>query len=191
MQSLNYSTPESNNNLQFDADVPLTLKLGRGHQTWCGSLDPEQGNNNHAQFERPPLNIVRQKPTFKFLSNKKTSQLSQVNMCKREKWWCIYYLLDSLSNPTKFQLNWIRTKCSVKTVWHCCDIEIWSRSLEVVWTGKSQWEVPPCKLWLPSHLWCLSKSQCWKKLTCADTWPTKNMLIISLVNIPVTKLYCA
>ena len=46
----------------------------------------------------------------------------------------------------------INIKFSVVTVWHCCDIEIWSRSLKVVWTGKLQWVLTSCKIWHLSHL---------------------------------------
>ena len=31
------------------------------------------------------------------------------------------------------------TEFSVKTVWHCCELEIWSKSLEVLWTDKPPW----------------------------------------------------
>ena len=37
-------------------------------------------------------------------------------------------------------------KFSVETVWHCCDLEIQSRSLKVVWMGKAQWVLPSCKV---------------------------------------------
>ena len=44
-------------------------------------------------------------------------------------------------------------------VWHSHHLEIWSRSLKVVWTGKAQWVVPSCKAWHLPYVWCLSKSQ--------------------------------
>ena len=31
----------------------------------------------------------------------------------------------------------------------------------MLWKGKAQWVIPPCKVGILSHLWCLSKSQCW------------------------------
>ena len=37
-------------------------------------------------------------------------------------------------------------KSSVKTIQHCWDLEIWSRSLTVLWTGKAQWVVWSCKI---------------------------------------------
>ena len=45
---------------------------------------------------------------LKFLPNQKTSQLSPLYMCKCEKQWYIYNLLDLLNNPTEFLFNWIR-----------------------------------------------------------------------------------
>ena len=50
-------------------------------------------------------------------------------------------------------------KVSVKTVWHCCDLEIWSRSMKVVWTSIVQQVVISCKVWQLTHLLCLRKSQ--------------------------------
>ena len=35
----------------YDSDIPMTLKLGRGHQTWCQLVDPKQDYNN-AKFEK-------------------------------------------------------------------------------------------------------------------------------------------
>ena len=62
----------------------LFLK-GQGHQTWSKLLDLKQGYN-HAKFERPPLNSVRQKAKLKFLSNKKkTRQLSPLKYVPKKK----------------------------------------------------------------------------------------------------------
>lgn len=79
----------------------------------------------------------------------------------------VEYLVDVINNRTKFQLNrvrrkeigvWhsvvhdgyiranrIRTKFPVKTVWHACSLDLWSRSLKLVWTGNAIWVVPSCK----------------------------------------------
>ena len=79
---------------------------------------------------------------------------------------CIYLTyLGTLYRNTKF---------SAKTVWHCCDLEIWSTSLKMVWTGKAQWVVPSCKVWHLSYVWCLSKSQClsfWQAQTLTNKNP--------------------
>ena len=52
---------------------------------------------------------------------------------KKKKRYYIHHLLNFLNYPMKFQLEWIKKKIPVKTVQHCCDLEIWSRSLKVVW----------------------------------------------------------
>ena len=44
----------------------MTLKQGESQQTWYELVDPKQGYN-HAKFERPPLNSVRQKTNMKDL----------------------------------------------------------------------------------------------------------------------------
>ena len=60
----------------------MTLKQGQGHQTWDELLDPEQ-DYNHAEFERPPLNSVRQKANIKvYVKSEKKRQLYPLNMCK-------------------------------------------------------------------------------------------------------------
>ena len=87
----------------------MTLKWCQRHQTWYELLGPMQGNN-HAKFQRPPLNSVHQKANRKILSNQKTCQLSSLNMCQSEKYWYIHYLLDLLNDPTKFKHSWIRTQ---------------------------------------------------------------------------------
>ena len=74
----------------------MTLKQGQGHQTWYELVDAKQGYNN-AQSE------------IKVLSNQETDQLYPLNMCESKKEWHIHDLLDVLNNPTKFQLNQIRT----------------------------------------------------------------------------------
>ena len=45
------------------------------------------------------------------------------------------------------------TNFSAETAWHCCDLEILSRSLKVVWTGKAQWVVSSRKLWQLSYIY--------------------------------------
>ena len=75
-------------------------------------------------------------------------------MCKNRGIFITYLVYLTI---LQFQLNWLKyfLKTSVKTVWHCCELDIWSRSLKVVWTGKAQWVVPSCKVW---PLWCLRKN---------------------------------
>ena len=46
--------------------------------------------------------LKAKKPMLKFLSNKKTCQLSPLNMCKSEKQRNIHFLLYLLNSPTKF-----------------------------------------------------------------------------------------
>ena len=78
-----------------------------GHQTWY------KQSYNHAKFERPPLNSVRQKANVRFLSKQKTWQLSPLNLSKSEKQVCIHYLLTTQSDKisteqtknTKFSVN--------------------------------------------------------------------------------------
>ena len=43
-------------------------------------------------------------------------------------------------------------KFSIKTVWHCCGLEIQSKSLRVVWMGTAQLVLPSCKVWHLSYL---------------------------------------
>ena len=51
-----------------------------------------------------------------------------------------------LTTLQSLKLTGYKHKFSVKTVQHGCDLEIWSRSLKVVWTGKAQCVVPSCKV---------------------------------------------
>ena len=39
----------------------MTLKYGRGNQTWYELVDPKQGYN-YAKFEKPPFNSVPPPP---------------------------------------------------------------------------------------------------------------------------------
>ena len=82
-QRLSYTGPESKKKKQFpvnDVDTPVTLKQGRGHQTWHELIDPKQGYN-HAKFGGPHLNSVRKKANVNVLSDQKIRQLSPLKMC--------------------------------------------------------------------------------------------------------------
>ena len=48
-------------------------------------------------------------------------------------------------------------KFSVKSVWHCCDLQIQSMSMKVVWMGKAQGVLPSCKVCHLSYLQCQKK----------------------------------
>ena len=76
-------------------------------------LDTKQGYNN-AKFEKPCLNSVRDKANEKcFCQIRKHANLSPSKMYtskEKKKKWRIHDLLNVLNNPTKFQLNQIRTK---------------------------------------------------------------------------------
>ena len=50
----------------------MTLKYGKGHQTWNELQDPERGYNQ-AKFERPPLNSVHQNAKVKLFVKSETS----------------------------------------------------------------------------------------------------------------------
>ena len=56
--------------------------------------------------------------------------------------WSTWFSQQLYKVSTKSEKN---IKFSVKTVWHCCDLEIPSRSLKVVWKGKAQSVLPACK----------------------------------------------
>ena len=61
--------------------------------------------------------------------------LSPLNTCKNKfkKQWYIHDLLDVINNRTKLQLDRIITKFSVKTVWHCCELQ---------WSTLKRWHFP-------------------------------------------------
>ena len=56
----------------MDKNIKQILQLlfwhTQGHQTWDELLDAKKGNN-HAKFERPPLNNVYQEPTVVFVKS--------------------------------------------------------------------------------------------------------------------------
>ena len=99
----------------YDSDTYVTLKQGQSHQAWWYELvdpsmvDSKQGYN-YVKFEKTCLNIVCKKNFFKVnetkLSNQKTSVISLE--CVDAKM-VVYLMLDVFNNPTKFQLNQIRT----------------------------------------------------------------------------------
>ena len=86
----------------------MTLKQGKVHQTWYELQDPEQGYN-YAKFERSPKNSVRQKVNVICLISKHVNYLHWIS-ARVKKLWYVHYWLEVLNNPTKFQLNWIRTQ---------------------------------------------------------------------------------
>ena len=55
---------------------------------------------NRAKIEGPPKNMSTKKPTLKFWSNQETRLLFPLNICESLM----------LNNPTKFQLNRMRTQ---------------------------------------------------------------------------------
>ena len=60
---------------------------------------------------------------------------------KKKKTWYIKVLNNSTNKNIQF---------SVKTVWHCRDLEMWSMSLKVVWTGSlSEQNHPPLTFTYP------------------------------------------
>ena len=132
-----------------------------GHQSWYELLGPEQGYD-HTKFERPPINSICQKANIKvFVKSGNMSIISLEYVQKWKKLWYSHYLLNLLNSSTKFELNLDKnTTFLVKTIQHCCDLEIWSRSLKVAWIGKPHWVVPSCiiqripsscKLWYRSQ----------------------------------------
>ena len=125
------------------------------NQTWYTMQGPKRGCN-HAKFQRAPSNSVRQNANVQVLSNQKTCQLSPLNMCKSENWW--YMLIIYLTFLIILHKSDKNKKILVKTVRHCRDHKLWSRSLKVVWTSKAQRVVPSSKVWHLSHLWCPRKS---------------------------------
>ena len=137
------------NNLQFMILYTCDLQIRSRSSNWYELLDPNQGYN-HAKFERPPLNSVHQKAKcLSFCQIRKHVNYLPWICAKVENSGILISILDLLNNPTKFWLNQIQF--SVKTVWPCCDLEIWWMSLKVVWTGKAQWVVSSCKVWHLSH----------------------------------------
>ena len=71
-----YSGQESKDqSALYDSDIPVTFKSGQGHQIEYELLGTKRGYN-HAQFERPPLNSVRQKANAKvFVKLENTSRI--------------------------------------------------------------------------------------------------------------------
>ena len=72
-------------------------------------LDPEK-DYNHTKFERPPWNSVRQRAKRKVFD--KSENMSIISLEYTQIWKIVYihYPLHLLNNPTKFQLNRIRTQ---------------------------------------------------------------------------------
>ena len=89
----------------------MTLRQDQGHQTWYELLDRKQGHD-HAKSEKPPLYSVHKKANVRvFVKLENTSIIS------------LKYV-QQLTNPTKFQLNRIRTQF------------FWLKSLEIAVTLK-------------------------------------------------------
>ena len=145
----------------------MNVQQIQGHKIYHENVNPKQGYT-HAKFERSHSNSVIKKGNIIFFSNEKIC-LSPFNTCEKTqtnppsdifKIYLMFDLLDVINNRTKFQLHWISTtdtKFSVKTIWHCCDIEILSRSLKVVWMNKAQYVLPSWKVWHLSYLQCPRK----------------------------------
>ena len=79
----------------YDPDIPVTLKQGHDHETWKNCLTQI---NNHAKFERLPLNSVPQKANIKvFVKSEGTSIISRECMPKvKSSGVFIVYLLTLL-----------------------------------------------------------------------------------------------
>ena len=126
----------------YISDKPVTLTKVIKPRKQNDNVEPSTVITMQS-FKDLALRLSEKKPMLKvlFRNNEELHQFSPLNMHDHQKRWYIPDLLDVLDNPMKSQLNRIRTciKVSVKTVWHCCDSEVWSRSLKVVWTGKAQW----------------------------------------------------
>ena len=133
----------------------MTLKQSPGHQTYNENVDLEQ-DYNHAKFERFGFDSVQEKGNIKvgffFLSNEEICQLFPLSLCQNTKnnnnnkktvysWftWCDQQSYKVSTYPNK------KMNISVKTVWHCCDLEIPSRPLKVASMGRAQWELPSGK----------------------------------------------
>ena len=105
------------------------------------------------KFERPHWNSVSKRPTLKVSLNQKTCHLPNLNIYAKVKTSDIFIMyLTYLTILQSFDLMEKNIKFSVKIVGNCCELEIYPRSLIMVWTGKAQWVVPYCKAWHLSHL---------------------------------------
>ena len=74
-------------NMQFAvyiSDTPGTWKQSLGHKPYNDNVNPKQGYN-HAKFQRPCLNGVREKANVIIFLNEKICQLSPLNMCENKK----------------------------------------------------------------------------------------------------------
>ena len=130
------------------------VRLQRDH--WRSP--PELGSSCTPRKRLRALYPTNQTATILIINHKKGG--GKQKMIKK-KYWCIFIIYSHLlKNSTKFQLNWIWNKIYFKTAQYCRDIEVWSRSLTVVWTDKARWVVPSCKVWHLWHTWYPKKSQC-------------------------------
>ena len=89
--------------------------------------------------------MSQKKPMLKCLLNQETHQVSSLKRWESQKQWYIDDLVDGINNHIKCQSDKNNT-FSVKTIWHCRDLEIRLRSLKLLRTGKAQWLVPSCIL---------------------------------------------
>ena len=85
----------------------MTLKQNQGHQTWGELVDPKQGYNDK-KFKKPHLNSVCEKANKVFVKSGNRS-ITSLEYVQKPKIMVYHDLLDVLDNPTKFQLNQIRT----------------------------------------------------------------------------------
>ena len=105
---LNYSGQESKKQFAVHgSDTPVTLKQGQCHQTLYELGDSKQCYDN-AQCEKLHFNSTCERANDKFLSNQETCEFP-LNMSKCKTCSYIHDLLCVLNNPTKFQLNQIRS----------------------------------------------------------------------------------
>ena len=87
---------------------------------------------------------------------------------------------NTVNNHAKFQWDWIRIywyTCTCMQIrsfpfWCCCDLELLSRSLVVVWIGKTQWVLPLCKVWHSSHSGFQKITR--MKVFATPSWPSQH-----------------
>ena len=134
--------------MQFAAyisDTPATLKQSQGHQIYNDNEDPKQGYD-HAIFEWSCF--IQDKAKVKDLFWMRKYVIFFLEHVWKSKLvvysWCTWHNQQSYKVSAQLDKN---TKCSVKTVWHCCDLEVQSRSLKVVWMGRAQSVLTSRKVW--------------------------------------------
>ena len=102
------------------------------------NVHPKQGYH-HAKLERSHFNSVWEKGNVKvFLKSEKMS-FTSLEYFWRSK--IVMYYWSTWCNQQLYKVSTLSSKnitFSAKTVWHCCDLEIQSKSLKVVWMDIAQ-----------------------------------------------------